>query len=285
MCVAISSNNRWIVSGSFNKTILIWDIETGEELKILKGHDAEVESIAISPNNRRIISGSYDKTIRIWDIETNEKLRTLKGHERDIYCVDIDVSNQYIVSGSEDRTVRVWSIDTGEELKVLKGHKRGVTSVVMSLVCRLIASSSEDRTVRIWDINTGEELKVIKVDTLMGWRQAIQRIKISLDCRRIIITDYDTIRVWDVKLGKEIQTIEGNESDFQAITNPQIFPLKVLSQVFETEIEDKHQNKVHFSESISPISMNREGKIWMGGIDNYLCIIELEGKVDKLTEV
>lgn len=64
--VTVSSDCSYIVSGSFDKDIKVWDLETGTLISTLKGHKKEVDSVAISPDNQYIISGSNDKTIKVW---------------------------------------------------------------------------------------------------------------------------------------------------------------------------------------------------------------------------
>ena len=65
--VAFSSDGQRIVSGSRDKTLKIWDANTGKELQTLKGHTSYVYSVAFSPDGQRIVSGSFDKTLKIWD--------------------------------------------------------------------------------------------------------------------------------------------------------------------------------------------------------------------------
>jgi WD40 repeat protein len=80
--VAYSPNGQHIISGSSDKTIRIWDAETGAAIGTpLEGHTASVGSVAYSPNGRHIISGSGDNTIRIWDADTGAAVgNPLKGH-------------------------------------------------------------------------------------------------------------------------------------------------------------------------------------------------------------
>ena len=77
-----SPDGRYIISGSSDKTIRIWDAETGSSIgKPLEAHTDSVWSVACSPEGRHIISGSSDKTIRIWDANTGSD-KPLEGHAR-----------------------------------------------------------------------------------------------------------------------------------------------------------------------------------------------------------
>ncbi len=77
-----SPNGAQVVTGSSNKTIRIWDVESGATIgEPLMGHNREVYSVAYSPDGQNIISGSDDSTIRIWDAETGAPVGDpLEGH-------------------------------------------------------------------------------------------------------------------------------------------------------------------------------------------------------------
>ncbi len=80
LSVSISSDNKFIVSGSEDTSIRIWDRESGIQIKELKGHNRWTNSVAISSDNKFIVSGSYDKTIKIWERESGTQLQEFKGH-------------------------------------------------------------------------------------------------------------------------------------------------------------------------------------------------------------
>ncbi len=77
------------MSGSADKTIRIWDVESGECIKTLIGHQEDVWRVIYSPDGKYIISGSHDRTIKIWDVETGECLRTLEGHTNRVRSIDM----------------------------------------------------------------------------------------------------------------------------------------------------------------------------------------------------
>ncbi|MGH9831539.1 MAG: WD40 repeat domain-containing protein [Blastocatellia bacterium] len=71
-----------MVSGSRDKTALLWDVTTGRQLVAFKGHFDEIFSVAFSPDGRRLATGSNDKTVRLWDAATGQELLTLNARQR-----------------------------------------------------------------------------------------------------------------------------------------------------------------------------------------------------------
>ncbi len=77
--VATSPDGRRIVSGSFDKTVRVWDAKSGAEIACLRGHTHSVLSVAMFPDGSRIVSGSYERTARVWDAESGAELACLEG--------------------------------------------------------------------------------------------------------------------------------------------------------------------------------------------------------------
>ncbi len=106
--LATSADGKILVSGSRDKTIKIWHLETGELLRTLKGHRDGVYAIALSPDGEIIASGSADKTIKLWHLETGELLATFAGHTHTVTAVAFTASGELLVSGSLDKTIKIW---------------------------------------------------------------------------------------------------------------------------------------------------------------------------------
>jgi len=154
-CTSYSPNGCYIVTGSKDKTIRIWDAETGEAVgKPLEGHTRGVTSVTYSPDGRHIASGSYDKTIRIWNAETGDAVgKPFEGHTHlGVTSVAYSPDGRHIVSGSYDKTIRIWNAETGDAAgKPLEGHTHLVLPVAYSPDGQHIVTASSDGAIQLWD--------------------------------------------------------------------------------------------------------------------------------------
>jgi WD40 repeat protein len=111
--VAYSPDGRRIVSGSPDKTVRVWDAESGQELRCLRGHERFVESVAYSPDERRIVSGSDDRTVRVWDAESGECLEVIEG-KGDVAAIAAGWCNKRWRALSRGLETVMESTETGE---------------------------------------------------------------------------------------------------------------------------------------------------------------------------
>ncbi|KAH8200762.1 hypothetical protein TruAng_005079 [Truncatella angustata] len=206
--VAFSQDGSRIVSGSFDKTIRIWDTNSGKEVHKLEGHSNAVTSVAFSHDGSRIVSGSSDETVRIWDAKSGKQARKLEGHSNWVNSVAFSQDGSRIVSGSSDQTVRIWDTNSGKEVHKLEGHSNLVKSVAFSHDGSYIVSGSSDETVRIWDAKSGKQVR--KLEGHSNW---VNSVAFSQDDSYIASGSSDeTVRIWDAKSGKEARKLEGHSN-------------------------------------------------------------------------
>ncbi|EJT75072.1 hypothetical protein GGTG_08910 [Gaeumannomyces tritici R3-111a-1] len=162
---AISAHADTLVSGSYDSTVRVWRISTGEQLHVLHGHSQKVYSVVLDHKRNRCISGSMDSLVRIWDLETGACLHTLEGHS--LLVGLLDLRDERLVSAAADSTLRIWDPETGKCKSILTAHTAAITCFQHD--GRKVISGSE-KTVKMWDIATGDCIEDLLTDLTGVWQ-------------------------------------------------------------------------------------------------------------------
>jgi WD40 repeat protein/tRNA A-37 threonylcarbamoyl transferase component Bud32 len=218
--VAIDPDGKTLISGGFDKTIKLWNLNTGKLLQTLTGHADAVRAIATSPDGKIMASGSGDKTIKIWNLQTGELLRTLPadpstntGHSGPVWSVAISPDSKTLASGSYDGTIKIWNLATGNLIRTLPDHYDSVWSVAISPDSKTLASGSYDGTIKIWNLATGAVLHTLSTHT-----DTVRSVAISPDGKTLASGSWDkTIRLWNLQTGDLIRTLSGHSDRVLAV--------------------------------------------------------------------
>jgi WD40 repeat protein len=243
-----SPDGKLLASGSYDNTIRLWNILTGE-VRILKGHEGIVSSVGFSPDGTSLASVSGDNTMRLWDIRTGKVLifkgyegasdiafspdgtmlactswdktvrlcdirtgetKKIKGHLDRAWAVAFSPDGTMLASASYDKTIRLWNLLTGE-VRILIGHEGIVSDVAFSPDGTLLASASDDKTVRLWNVRTEKHM------LFKGHKEKIWAVAFSPDSSLLASASNDkTVRLWDVRSG-EARVLKGHEADVLAV--------------------------------------------------------------------
>jgi WD40 repeat protein len=205
---AFSPSEPWIASISHDRSLRLWDLESGKEFRRLAGHTAKGACLAFSPDGSRILSGGDDRSLRLWDTKTGQQVRELIGHEGFVVGVAFTAGGDQALSASYDHTVRLWDLNTGTVLRVFRGHSDAVWSVALSPDGRRVLTGSWDGTARVWDFRTGDELRRFTRHDGRVWPVAF-----SPDGRLAASGGNDSkIWLWEVDSGSEVRELPGHES-------------------------------------------------------------------------
>src|SRR5438093_304353 len=85
--VALSADGKHVVTGSGDKTAILWDAANGKKLQTFKGHTNFIFSVVLSADGKHVITGSEDRTAILWETATGKQLQTFQGHTDDVHGV------------------------------------------------------------------------------------------------------------------------------------------------------------------------------------------------------
>jgi len=212
--VSITLDGKLAVSGGWDRTVRVWDLQTSRCLHVLNGHLDLVIGVRITPDGDIALSGSHDNTMRLWDLSTGDCLQILRGHTDSVTAISIAPDRRLALSAGRDKTVRVWDIQTGECLQILKGHADTVNALRVTLDGRFAVTGSRDKTARVWDIQTGQCLYILE-----GHTDYVESVDVSLDSRLAITGSWygaaktgwtGGLCVWDLSSGRRLHTLKGS---------------------------------------------------------------------------
>ncbi len=196
--VALTHDNR-ALSASWDGTLRVWDVATGETLAILQGHNDRVHSVALTPDGR-VVSAGRDGTIRLWNLADYQQVAVFEGHESHVNDALV-TEDGLLVSASADTTVRVREVESGKLLHILRGHKGGVNRLALTGDGRAI-SCSTDATLRIWDLATGECQHVLE-----GHGGSVYAAVVNSQGWLFTGADDNSIKIWDLATGSLLYTL------------------------------------------------------------------------------
>jgi WD40 repeat protein/DNA-binding SARP family transcriptional activator len=231
-CLDIDPGGKTALLGLADGTIILWDMETSQEVHRFAGHTASVNDVAFSPDGRFALSGGDDAQVILWDISAGQELRRCRGHSGAVRAVDIGPDGHQAVSGglakvSFDRPgeLILWDLDTCQEIRRFEGHLSGVVAADLSPDGRTLLASSGDAELftnigitgeggterstyfdlLLWDAETGEVLRSFE-----GLEHDVFTLAISPDGAMALAGSYyhDIASLWSLATGQRIGTLE-----------------------------------------------------------------------------
>lgn len=210
--VAVSPNERTMLSASSDDSLIHWDIATGQILRRFQ-YNSDLTFVAFSPDGQTAISGGRDATPVIWDLKTGDIIRRFTGYENEIYQVAFSPDGRSILAGGwgDDSSVIQWDIETGQIIRRFEGHEGAVEGIAFVLDGSAFLSMSSDGVLILWDFETGEMIWQINAHlenpgVTIG---SLRILAISSD-GRIAVSGSENfgIMLWDLAAGTLLRSYE-----------------------------------------------------------------------------
>lgn len=234
LSVAYSPDGTKVLSGGDDKTLRLWDAETGRLLCVFEGHTDAVRSVAFSPDGTRVLSGGDDGTLRLWQVQLRNDVTTIdkrqpirafkSGLER-INSVAFSADGILLSAGSpkeelEPALVQLWNADTGELIRTIQGaYEIRIKSITFSPDGTRILSggfdSSNKPTAKLWDTSTGQLIRAFDEDSLV-----IGSVSVAFRGDRILSASDDHVTLWDASTGRLVRTFPNSGSVYSVAFSP-----------------------------------------------------------------
>jgi guanine nucleotide-binding protein subunit beta-2-like 1 protein len=204
--VVISSDGQFALSGSWDHTLRLWDINTGECTRRFVGHNKDVLSVAFSADNRQVVSGSRDNTIKLWNVlgECKYSIQDEDCHDRWVSCVRFSPNSQnpIIVSAGWDNMVKVWNLSNCKLRTNHIGHTGYLNTVTVSPDGSLCASGGKDGIAMLWEVNAGRNLYSLDA------KSVIHALVFSPTRYWLVAATTKNITIWDLETKAEVATLD-----------------------------------------------------------------------------
>jgi len=251
--VSFSPDGKSFITGSADKTIILWDFETlspintlekhhgsiyaleythdgnhffsggdnsikiwqknGTFIKSLNGHATAVWSIGVSKDDKYIVTGSFDNNFRIWDIYKGETIHVFDIDKKSILATAINPANYFIACGTQDGTIVLFTFDNYETIHTFSAHGGNIYALDFSPDGKLLASAGRDGNIKIWDVTQMEILHLLDKH-----ERSVMDVKFSSNGKYLISASFDaTVRLWDVESGEQIHQFIGHNMPVNAV--------------------------------------------------------------------
>jgi guanine nucleotide-binding protein subunit beta-2-like 1 protein len=195
--VVISSDGQFALSGSWDCTLRLWDLNTGVSTRRFVGHTKDVLSVAFSSDNRQIVSASRDRTIKLWNTlgECKFVIQDENSHSDWVPCVRFSPNSQnpVIVSAGWDKMVKVWNLSNCKIRNNLAGHKGYLNAITVAPDGSLCASGGREGTIMLWDLNEGKHLYSLEAG------DTINALCFSPNRYWLCAATAQSIKIWDLE--------------------------------------------------------------------------------------
>jgi WD40 repeat protein len=201
--LAFSPEGRQLVSGTWDGSVHLWEVNSGQQQHCFEGNTGSVQCLAFHPQGHVLAAGFSDHKIRLWNLSMAQEILCLEGHAGGINALAFNPNGTLLVSGSEDKTVQLWDMNTGKMVRCLEGHTSPGNSVAYSPNGKLLVSVHGWHRIHLWNMQTGKQRRCLETDEFMA-------ISFNPTGNTLISISSTTLQLWDLKTGKAVNRVPLN---------------------------------------------------------------------------
>ncbi|XP_040572300.1 transducin beta-like protein 3 [Lepeophtheirus salmonis] len=215
--VALSGRDNMILSGSKDKTAILWKLNDNLDIEMLgvcKGHATSVTSVAFN-SLTCFFTISKDSVLKVWSytdsIQSHKTILAHEGSKGEVNSLDLSVDGRLLATGAMDKTAKIWNTVSLEVVATLTGHRRGIWCVKFSEFDKILLTSSTDGNVKIWELNGFSCLK-----TLQGHESSVLKCGFYNKSTIMSVSSDGLLKLWNTESGECAGTFDGHEDQVWA---------------------------------------------------------------------
>lgn len=208
-------SKEFLLSGSEDGTLKVWDLKSRSLLGRLEGHSGPVLAADVDFSTDRAVSSSNDGSVRVWDIAEMTCLAKFCDHHGAVSALSSDFERQRVLSGSFDKSLKVWDLKHEECKGTLTGHHSPVRAVVADFKLARALSGSDDHIIMVWDLTS-----LSCIGQLPGHGNSVTGLVVDFEMNKALSSSMDgTLKLWDLtEFGPTscLCTLEGSRTGNEA---------------------------------------------------------------------
>jgi len=264
-CIAFSADGRLLATGSHDRTIKVWNTDSGKRLQVFRGHEVAVSDLAFTDGGDTLVSSGWGGHVMVWDVRGGKRKRTMQvqsgtaADNRVVTGLDIGPDGTMLATTGLDKTLRLWNLDTGEKQRSYSFGGSVPDAVSFGPNGNLLAVGTRKKTIHLLDVDEWRE----------RWSNStsadVSSVFVESDGSHVI-TGARKIQAWSVDSGEPVKEIRKDDLETLFAASTDTFPLasfdgKGTVWIWSGWSDDEPKSVEHKGANLSAIALSGDGSL------------------------